>query len=93
MRARREIVDPSLRLPLRQAAPQIALDASRGLITLLRRLGKQLHRDPGHRGWHAALSFTGCVWLSSDVAVHPFHRIGGREWKATSQHLVERDAE
>ena len=93
MRAGREVVDASLGLPLRQAAPQIALDARRGLIALLRRLGEQLHRDRGHRGRHTAQSLAGCGRLSSDVAVHPFHRIGCRERKAAGQHLVERDAE
>ncbi len=31
--------------------------------------------------------------LSGDVAVHPLHRIGGREGQRAGQHLVERDAE
>ena len=34
-----------LRLPFGQAAPQIALQAGRGLVALLGRLGEQLHDD------------------------------------------------
>ena len=43
--AERELVDAAPALPLRQAAPQVALDAGRGLVAFLGRLGEQLHGD------------------------------------------------
>ena len=88
--ARSEVIDPPLGLPLGQAAPKIALNSHRCLIPLLRRLGEQLHRDRGDRGRHGSHPLTGCGWLFRDVTVHPFHRVGGREWKTPGQHFVKR---
>ncbi len=85
-----EVIDGSLGLPLGQAAPKIALNSLCCLIPLLRRLGEQLHRDRRDRGRHGSQPLAGCGWLSRDVTVHPFHRIGGRERKTPGQHFVKR---
>ena len=90
MSARSEVIDASLGLPLGQAAPKIALNSRRCLIPLLRRLGEQLHRDRGDRGRHGPQPLAGRGWLSRDVTVHPFHRIGGRERQTPGQHFVKR---
>ena len=87
--ARSEVIDPPLGLPLGQAAPKIDLNSHRCLIPLLRRLGEQLHRDRGDRGRHGSHPLTGCGWLFRDVTVHPFHRVGSREWKTPGQHFVK----
>src|SRR5580700_11143134 len=91
--ARSEVIDSPLGLPLGQAAPKIALNSHRCLIPLLRRLGEQLHRDRGDRGRHGSHPLTGCGWLFRDVTMHPFHRVGGREWKTPGQHFVKRHSE
>ena len=38
-------------------------------------------------------SLGGRDWLTCDVAVDPFHRIGGGERERAGKHLVERDAQ
>src|SRR4051812_12397794 len=43
--ARLEFVNAAPSLPLSKAAPKITLNTARGLISLLRSLGKQLHDD------------------------------------------------
>ena len=90
--ARSEVINPPLKLPLGQAAPKIALNSDRCLIPFLGRLGEQLHRDRGDRGGHGSYPLTGRSRLFRDVTMHPFHRVGGREWKTPSQHFVEGDS-
>ena len=82
-----------LRLPFRQAAPKIALDAGGGLVALLGGLGEQLHDDRRDAARNASDPLAGRHRLPRDVAVHPLHRIGGRERQRPGEHLVERDAE
>ena len=48
-RAQRERVDAAVRLPFRQAAPQIGLEAGGGLVAFLGGLGEQLHHDRRER--------------------------------------------
>jgi hypothetical protein len=71
----REGIDPAGGFPLREAAPQVVLDAGGRLIAILGGLGEQLHhdrRDHLRQTWpplgrrHRSLR---------DVAVHPSHRI------------------
>ncbi len=45
VRAERERLDAALRLPFRQAAPQIGLDARCGLVAFLGGLCEELHHD------------------------------------------------
>src|SRR5262245_46529257 len=43
--AKRKLIDPTMTLTFTMAAPQIAINAGRRLVALLRSLGKQLHDD------------------------------------------------
>ena len=72
-------VDAAVRLPFRQAAPQIGLDARGGLVAILGGLGEQLHDDRRERLRDAADPLVGRHRLPGDVAVDPLHRIGGGE--------------
>ena len=47
--AKRKLVDPTLRFPFGKTAPKIARSAGRCLISLLSRLGEQLHDDCRNR--------------------------------------------
>ena len=78
--AERERVDAAMRLPFRQAAPEIGLDARGGLVALLGGLGQQLHHDRRERRRDARDPLVGRRRLPGDVAMHPLHRIGGGEW-------------
>ena len=89
MRAQRERLDPTARLPFRQAAPEVGLDARGGLVALLGGLGEQLHHDRRERRGDLARPLAGRRRLPGDVAVDPFHRIGGREGQRAGQHLVK----
>ncbi len=91
--AEREIVDPALGLPVRQAAPKVALEASRGLIAVLGRLGEQFHDDRRDGAGDLRQPLGRRRWPPRDVAVHPFHRLGRGEGQTASQHFVQRDAE
>ena len=82
-----------MRLPFRQAPPQIGLDARGGLVALLGGLGEKLHHDRRELGRHPGHPFAGRDRLPCDVAVNPFHRIGGGERQLAGQHLVEGDAQ
>ena len=93
MFAERELGDPALNIPPGKAPPKITLDTGRGLITFLGRLGEQLHDDCRDRARDARQSFAWRHWLSCDMAMHPFHRIGSAEGKATGQHFVKHDAQ
>ena len=74
--AQREGVDPTLRLPGRQTAPQIMLHPGRGLVAVLRRLGQQLHDDGRDRAGDLRHPGGGRHRLAGQVAVHPLHGIG-----------------
>jgi hypothetical protein len=93
MLAQREVLDALLALPVRQAVPQVALETGGGLVTFLGRLGEQLHDNPGDHARDRRKPPAGCQRLPRDVAVDPFHRIGGRERQCARKHLVEGDAE
>ena len=77
--AGRERVDPSGRLPCCLAPAKVSLDPSGGLIALLGGLREKLHHDRRELGWYRNHPFAGRDRLSRDVAVNPFHRIGGGE--------------
>ena len=81
-----------LPFPFSKAAPKITLDSNRRLIALLGRLGEQLHDDCRKRVWNTLQLQAGWCRLSCDVAMHQFHRVGGREGKTPGHHLVECDA-
>ena len=80
--------------PLRQAAPEIALQAGGGLVALLGRLGEQLHDDRPRpapdTSRNRSPGGTGCraIWQCT-------HSIGSDavNGKTAGEHLVERDAE
>ena len=91
--AEREVVDAASSLPFGKAAPQIALDAGRGLVALLGGLGEQLHDDRRDRRRDTLQPLAGRHRLPGDVAVHPLHRIGRGEGQTAGEHLVKRDAE
>ena len=77
--AQGEVVDVTPDFPCGQAASQIALDAARGLVPLLGRLGQQLHDDGRDRGRDMLHPLAWRHRLSGDMAVHPLHGIGRRE--------------
>ncbi len=87
--AERKGLDAPLALPFGQAAPQIVLEAGGGLVALLGRLGEELHHDPGEDGRDALQPFRRRNRLPRDMAVNPFHRIGGAERQTAGEHLVE----
>src|SRR5260370_29623936 len=91
--AKRKLVDAMVRFPFSKATPKIACGAGRCLISLLSRLGEQLHDDCRNRARNTIQSLRGWCRLSCDMTVHQFHRIGRREWKISRQELVKRDAE
>ena len=91
--AEREVIDAALTLPIGKAAPQVALDAGRGLVALLGRLGEQLHDDRGDRVRDSLQPLAGRERLSRDMAVDPLHGIGRGERQRAREHLIERDAE
>ena len=82
-----------MRLPFRQAAPQIGLDAGGGLVALLGGLGEELHHDCRERPRDARDPLMGRHRLPRDMAVHPLHRIGGGEGELPRQHFVEGDTQ
>src|SRR3954463_2660051 len=84
-----EIADVACGLPLRKAAPKIALRTCRRLITVLSSLGEQLHDDGRDRRWYTRQPLAWRNRFSRRVAMHPFHRIICYEWKTAGQHLVK----
>ena len=76
-----------------KAAPEVALEARRGLVAVLGRLGEQLHDDPRDRGRDGLDPLVRRRWPPRDMAVDPLHRIGRGERQRAGQHLIERDAE
>src|ERR1700722_5837973 len=80
----RERLYAAMRLPFREALPQIDRETRGGLVAVLGILGEKLHhyrRDPLARRRR----------LAGNVAVHPFHRVGSVERQFARQHLVEGD--
>ena len=78
-----------VRLPFRQATPQIARETGGGLVALLGGLGEQLHHDRRERPRDARDPLVGRHRLPGDVAMHPFHRIGRGERQCPGQHFVK----
>src|SRR5262249_4570857 len=77
VRGKRERLEATGGLPVRQASPQVGLDAAGGLVAVFRVLRQQLEDDRGeHRGnpgdavarWHGP---------SRAAAADPFHPLGG----------------
>ena len=93
VRAQREPLDMAMRVPIRQAAPEIGLDACGGLVALLGGLGEELHDDCRERDWHICNPLMGRHRSPRDMAVHPLHRIGGSEGELPRQHFVEGDTQ
>ena len=80
-----------MQLPFRQALPQIDRETRGGLVAILGILGEELHHDRRQRRRDARDPLVGRRRLAGDVAVHPFHRIGGGEGQFAREHLVEGD--
>ena len=91
--AEREGVDALLRLPLRQAAPKITLEAGGGLVALLRRLGEQLQDDLRDRDRDMVHPLGRRHRPSRNMAMDPLHRLGRRKRQCAREHLVKGDAE
>jgi CheY-like chemotaxis protein len=91
--AEREVADASMNLPIVQAALQVTLDAGRGLVSLLRRLGEQLHDKLRERRRDSLHSLAGRHRPPCDMAVDPLHGVGRGERRRAREHLIERDAE
>ena len=82
-----------MRLPCRETPPEIGLDACGGLIAILGGLGEQLQDYGLDRIRDSAHPLARRCRSPGNVAVDPFHGIGGRERKRSGEHLVKRDAE
>src|SRR6266851_9338427 len=93
MRAQREWLNATLRLPFRQAPSKISFQPGSGLVALLGVLGEQLHDDCRYRARNTLRPLAGWPRLSCHVAVHQLHWIGSREWETPGQHLVKRHPE
>ena len=91
--AERERLDAAMRLPFRQALAQIDRETRGGLVAVLGGLGEELHHDRRERPRDVRDPLVGRRRLAGDVAVHPFHRIGGGEGQFAGEHLVEGDAQ
>ena len=92
VRAQRERLDAAVRLPFRQAAAKISLDARGGLVAILGGLGEQLQDDGRERGGDSftrSPGGTGCraMWQWT-------HSIGSAadEGQRSREHFVEGDA-
>ena len=81
-----------MRLPLRQATPEIGPDTGRRLVALLGGFGEKLHHGCRERPGDARDLLVGRHRLPRDMAVHPLHRICGAEGELPRQHFVEGDA-
>ena len=90
--AKRERVDPSVRLPGGETSPQIGRDARGGLIPVLSRLGEEVHDHGRDRTREIVPPLLGRHRRPGDVAMDPLHGIGGGEREGSREHLVERDA-
>ena len=92
MRAQRERIDATMRLPFRQAAPKIGFQAGGSLVALLGVLGEELHND-GRQRLGDCGAITGRCRLACNVAVDPLQRVGGGKRQRARKHLVQGDAQ
>ena len=92
VRAQREWIDATMRLPFRQAPPKIGFQARGGLVALLGVLGEELHDDGGQRLGDCG-AIAGRYRLTCDVAVDPLQRVGGSKRQHARKHLVQGDAQ
>src|SRR6516225_5784727 len=88
-----EVVYPTLRLPCGQASAKIAFEACDNLVAVFGPLREQLHDDRRDGAGDFAQPLGRRHRPPGEVAVHPFHGLGGGERQNTSKHLVKRDAE
>ena len=79
--------------PCREALPEIGFEAGRRLVAVLGGLGEKLQDDGRDLGRNAGHPLARGHRLPGDVAMDPFHGIGGREGQRPGQHLVEGDAQ
>jgi hypothetical protein len=77
--------------PFSQALAQIGRETRGGLVALFGILGEKLHHDRRERRRDARDPLVGRLWVAGNVAVHPFHRVGGGEGQFARQHFVEGD--
>src|ERR1700726_5276175 len=82
-----------MRFPLGQAFSQVCHQPGRRLVAFLGRFREQFQTDNRDDLWHILPPLAKRNWMSPDMAVTPFHRIGSDEGKASSQHLVKPDPE
>ena len=78
-------------LPFREALPQIDRETRGGLVAVFGVLGEELHHDRRERPRDARDPLVRRRRLAGNVAVHPFHRVGGGERQFACKHLVEGD--
>ena len=74
--AKRKLVDATGGLPGSKTAPEIDLEATRGLVAVLSRLGEQLHDDRRDGRWDVGRPVDGRGRLPGQMAMNPFHWIG-----------------
>src|SRR5208282_6868804 len=79
-------------LPIGETLPEVGLYAGGGLVPLLGGLGQEFHDDGRYRSRDLPQSLVGRQRLPCDVAMDPFHGIGGTERELTGQHLVKNDS-
>ena len=88
-----ERVDPPEPLPRSEAAAQIRLKSGGGLVARLRGLAEQFQNDVRKRRGDGCNLRVGPDRLPGDMAMHPFHRLGGCEGQRPRQQLIENDAQ
>ncbi len=93
VRPQRERVDAAVRLPCRQATPEVGIDACGGLVPVLSGLGQELQDDGGDRTRKSAHPLARRHRLPGDVTMDPLQWIRGRQRQRPGEHLVQRDAE
>ena len=79
VRAEQERLYAADPLPLREALPQVGRKARSSLVAILGILGEELHHHRRKRRRDVRDPLGGRRRLAGDVAMHPFHRIGGGE--------------
>ena len=77
--AERERVDLPGRLPCGEASAKICLESGGGLVALLAGLREKVHHDRRKPHRHRRHPLARWHWLPRDMAMDPFHRIGGAE--------------
>ena len=91
--AEHEVVQPTLALPVRQAAPQVEFQPGGGLVAVLGGLGQQLHDEARQRVRQARHAQVGRHRQLREMGVHQRGRVGDLEGRDAGQHLVERGAQ